>query len=87
MDTDKKNKNNEENPRRYVADKNELAGEPITDDHQARTLKSVDPDENNADEVLYGGAESDFDREYWDNSDAHEYYDEPDKEGYHPDES
>lgn len=37
------------------------------------------------DDVLYGDAESDFDREYFDNEDEHEYYDEPKKADYHPD--
>jgi len=36
-----------------------LAGEPVTDDHEARSLEPINPDENTADEVLYGGDESD----------------------------
>lgn len=71
--------------RNYAQTEEAMAGEPLTDEHEARSLEDVNPEENTADEILYGGEENDFDREYWDNPDEHEYYDEPEKTGYHPD--
>lgn len=76
-----------EHPRSYADGDTPVntVAQDTSDETLRDDLTELQDAEHTPEDVLYGDAETDFDREYFDNEDEHEYYDSNDKAKYFDD--